>query len=299
NYTSTDLVAESFDGNHKTDIVNAGLFDSYIAKYNRSGVLQWFLSIGGTNDDFYRDFDIKGDVIYTTGYFSNTIIINNDTLTTTSGSNQDVFLAALNNIGNPISGISIKGTGNYTDVGSTIFTDFDLTAYVSGTYKSASIQIGDSVHSGNVANTENFFVATYAHPFAAAFTEKINPVCNGDNNGRLTVTPYFGIPPYSYQWSHNAGLNNATASNLAAGNYHVTVTDSRDSVTVQTGALTQPLSIGLAFSNTNALCYNENSGSIDLSVSGALPLTPMPGPGEPALIQMLRIRLACTLAPLP
>ncbi len=46
----------------------------------------------------------------------------------------------------------------------------------------------------------------------------------------LTVTPYFGRPPFVYSWSHNAGLNNPVADNLAAGSYTVTITDANDSI---------------------------------------------------------------------
>jgi hypothetical protein len=47
----------------------------------------------------------------------------------------------------------------------------------------------------------------------------------GSCDGSATATPSGGIAPYSYQWSPS-GQTTATATNLCAGNYTVTITDS-------------------------------------------------------------------------
>jgi hypothetical protein len=52
-----------------------------------------------------------------------------------------------------------------------------------------------------------------------------NVTCNGDSSGTATVNMTGGTPPYTYLWSPT-GQNTATAVNLSAGNYTVTVTDS-------------------------------------------------------------------------
>ncbi len=106
-----------------------------LAKYNRSGILQWFLRKGSTAKDIYNDFVVRNNVIYATGYFTNQIIFNNDTLRTSSSLNSDAFVAAFNEIGNPISGVSIVGTGNYEDAGTIVNMDANSRAYVSGYYQ--------------------------------------------------------------------------------------------------------------------------------------------------------------------
>ena len=76
---------------NKYYIGNTGGYDTYIAKYNRSGVLQWFLRKGSTAKDIYNDFVIRNNVIYATGYFANQIIFNNDTLRTDVQSNMQML----------------------------------------------------------------------------------------------------------------------------------------------------------------------------------------------------------------
>ena len=48
--------------------------------------------------------------------------------------------------------------------------------------------------------------------------------CNGNSDGSASVIVNGGTPPYSYNWSP-AGGSSMSATNLAAGNYTVTVTD--------------------------------------------------------------------------
>ncbi len=52
----------------------------------------------------------------------------------------------------------------------------------------------------------------------------INPANCGNSDGSATVSVSGGSPPYSYSWSTNPQQTSATASNLAAGTYFVTVT---------------------------------------------------------------------------
>ncbi len=44
-------------------------------------------------------------------------------------------------------------------------------------------------------------------------------------NGSATIQVLNGIPTYNYSWSHDASLNNPTATGLAQGQYIITVTD--------------------------------------------------------------------------
>ena len=44
-------------------------------------------------------------------------------------------------------------------------------------------------------------------------------------DGSISVSASDGTPGYTYLWDDPAGQTNATATNLAPGNYTVTVTD--------------------------------------------------------------------------
>ncbi len=83
NYNSTTIYVDSTETITKTYTGNSGGYDTFIGKYNRSGILQWFIRKGSTAKDIYNDFVVRNNVIYATGYFGNQIIFNHDTLKTT------------------------------------------------------------------------------------------------------------------------------------------------------------------------------------------------------------------------
>ncbi len=268
NYNSTSIFVDSTETITNTFTGNTGGYDTYIAKYNRSGILQWFLRKGSTAKDIYNDFVVRNNVIYTTGYFANQIIFNNDTLKTSGTLNEDAFVAAFNEIGDPIAGVSIQGTGNYNDAGTIVNMDASSRAYVSGYYKSQEIQIGNETYTSNNVNKSDLFFAIYQQPFQAVITDEDNVSCYGLSDGMLTVTPYFGRPPYTYSWSHNPALNQPVADNLPAGDYTVTITDANSAQAFKTTTITQPQPLVINGLVTPASCYNGDDGAIDLTVTG-------------------------------
>jgi hypothetical protein len=270
NYNSTaNIYVDSTESVINTHRPTIGLYDVFIGKYNRSGILQWFITKGSIAEDNYIDFVVRNNVIYTTGLFSGQIIFNNDTLNTSGSANSDAFLAAFNQIGDPIAGVSIEGTGNYEDAGTIVNMDANSRAYVAGYYKSQQIKIGPQTYTSNNINKSDLFFAIYQHPFNAVITEHQDISCHGLTDGLLRVTPYFGTPPYTYSWSHNPGLNQAVATDLPPGTYTVTITDvyNRQASTPPT-IISQPDTIAIAGIITPVTCYNGGDGAIDITVTG-------------------------------
>ncbi|MDR6843819.1 HYR domain-containing protein [Flavobacterium granuli] len=72
----------------------------------------------------------------------------------------------------------------------------------------------------------------------ASITAQENVDCFGNSNGSATVTPIGGTLDYTYEWkdgsNQSIGQTTATASNLVAGNYSVTVTDGHGCTTTAT-----------------------------------------------------------------
>lgn len=93
--------------------------------------------------------------------------------------------------------------------------------------------------------------------------------CESSSNGRLTVTPSAGSPPYFYKWSQNPSLNSNIDNTLKPGTYSVTITDNAAcSITISGTVYAKVSKIKLkSVSVLNAECA-QNIGSIDVKVQG-------------------------------
>lgn len=91
--------------------------------------------------------------------------------------------------------------------------------------------------------------------------------CADDKNGSVAIDVTGGVPPYTYKWSNGDSTKNV--SNLSAGDYSVTVLDANGYKQILNAKIAQPSAIiaqlGLA---KNLLCYNDNSGAINVTVTG-------------------------------
>ncbi len=90
----------------------------------------------------------------------------------------------------------------------------------------------------------------------------MNVTCNGGSNGSVSSNASGGVSPYTYSWAPTGGTN-ATANNLTAGNYTVTVTDNLHGTASAIVNITQPasaVSITMA-SHTDVNCNGNNTGS--------------------------------------
>ncbi len=85
-------------------------------------------------------------------------------------------------------------------------------------------------------------------------------LCDEDATGAITVRGIGGVPPYSYSWSNDS--TGATLSNLTAGIYSFTITDS-DQVSVNGAAEVKNLGSAIPAANVNingggAACLNTD-----------------------------------------
>ena len=128
---------------------------------------------------------------------------------------------------------------------------------------SASVTITDK------NGCEQSIAYTILEPQPIAFTS--NPVivsCKDGNDGRISLTGGGGTAPYEYLWSNGATTQNI--SGLVAGTYSVIITDDHNcTFAIDNIVVSEPVaSLSFSSAKTDVLCFGDNSGSIDLTVSG-------------------------------
>jgi gliding motility-associated-like protein len=114
-----------------------------------------------------------------------------------------------------------------------------------------------------------------AFVFVSGLTSNITTIdsvsCKGLADGSATVVPANGLLPYIYAWSPSGG-SGPTATNLAAGTYYVTVTDSVGCFSVDTVVILEPTLLTAAISNVDSVtCYGQNSGTATVNPGGGTP----------------------------
>ncbi len=108
-------------------------------------------------------------------------------------------------------------------------------------------------------------VTAIINPAVSVTASHTNVLCNGNNTGTATVNAIGGTPTFSYNWS--GGANTATANNLVAGTYNVTVTDNAGCSATASRTITQPTALSLSKTVSADTC-NRNTGKVISTVSG-------------------------------
>ncbi|MBI2272137.1 MAG: gliding motility-associated C-terminal domain-containing protein [Bacteroidetes bacterium] len=99
-------------------------------------------------------------------------------------------------------------------------------------------------------------------------TASIDVSCNGQGNGRVSVSLIGGTAPYTYTWNPGTILND-TIYNIGPGTYSVTVNDSKGCSVVDNVSVSQPSAITVTMNSTSAGC-GSNTGTADAIISGGV-----------------------------
>jgi gliding motility-associated-like protein len=127
-----------------------------------------------------------------------------------------------------------------------------------GTY---TVTVTDANNCNAIITTAISQPAVLKHQVTASST-----TC-GNNNGSSTITENGGTGPYTYSWSPSGGPGNAS-SNLAAGNYVVTVSDQNactDTVHFNIAAI--PKVQAVLASSSNVSCFGGSNGAAAVSTT--------------------------------
>lgn len=113
----------------------------------------------------------------------------------------------------------------------------------------------------------------FMEPAALAVSINIenNLSCAGDSDGKLEAIGTGGYPPYNYYWQ-DGSINQEDISNLSAGEYTVTVVDSRVTIGDDTLVLVAPSPIQIGTPTIINQTSSQANGSIEVnSILGGTP----------------------------
>ena len=166
--------------------------------------------------------------------------------------------------GNITTTVSGGNQGNYTYLWSSSQQSANISAMIAGTY------IVTATDSQGCTGSSSF---TINQPTAINIVSQVSHTsCHSQNDGGVLLTINGGTPNYTFQWNPE-GIGGSTSQNLSgvgAGNYSVTITDSRFCSTSASYIITEPSAIAIANTIVNTTCDLPN-GSISLNVSGGTP----------------------------
>lgn len=106
-------------------------------------------------------------------------------------------------------------------------------------------------------------------PMTAQIDSKTNPKCFGETTGSASASATGGTLPYSFLWSQNAGSQQvASATDLPAGHFFVTITDQNGCFATTDLTLAQPPELDLIFEKINVKCHGESTGKAEATAAG-------------------------------
>lgn len=120
------------------------------------------------------------------------------------------------------------------------------------------------------ASTDSVIITFVNFQGAPAITS-IDVSCYGGSNGSATITMAGGNPPFTYLWNTTPPQTGATAFNLAAGNYSVTVTDIYSCSAAAGTQITQSGPLTAIITSTEVSCYNGTNATATVSAFGGTP----------------------------
>jgi len=128
----------------------------------------------------------------------------------------------------------------------------------SGTY---SVTVSDDA--GQFVSRQ--IILSEPSPLSVSFSAN-DITCNGYNDGHIIASVNGGNGGYVFAWSN--GETSSSLYNCTPGDYTLTVTDSKNCTANSSISLIEPAQIVIVASVTDVTCFGENTGSIDIVVSG-------------------------------
>lgn len=152
------------------------------------------------------------------------------------------------------------GTSPYTYVWGTGSTDSSLSGLAPGNYR---VTVTDAAGCTDWAAID---VGNSSAPSASATS---NDTSCGEDNGTASASATSGVGPYTYMWSN--GSTEQNISELSAGTYSVTVTDSEGCTSIASTTVEDSSSPNASTTSTATSCGEDNGTATASATSGTAP----------------------------
>lgn len=142
-----------------------------------------------------------------------------------------------------------------------------------GETAASATKLTEGAHSVTVVDkagceaTASIDISQNIAPLSVAINQNKQSQCAGDAVASLTLTVSGGKEPFQYQWN-KAGITGAEPTNLAAGNYQVTISDSSGKNSVATFEITSPEAISAKVKMDKAASTGNADGQASVKVDG-------------------------------
>lgn len=161
----------------------------------------------------------------------------------------------------------VGGSGSYTYLWSNLANTANITGLCAGTY---TVTVTDANSTASCTQTASVIIA---QPAAIVLsTSTVSATCGASNGSATVSVTSGGTPGFTYLWNAAAGSQaTATASNLSAGSYTVTVTDANGCTAVTTANVSDAGSpTANITSTTNTSCNGVCDGTATVTIGGTL-----------------------------
>lgn len=253
----------------KVDIIqqSVGLYD-YVLSLQGSGTIKTITDTAATTYTFTDlaagIYDVKvTDANGSLKTISGIVITQPSGITANISAQTDVSCAGSTTGSATVTASGGNGTLTYSWNTNPIQTTATATGLTAGTY---TVTITDA----NTCSIQKQAIITEPNAIVTSIASQTNVLCFGNHTGSATISASGGTGILSYSWDTVPVQTTATATGLAAGTYHLTITDANNCPKVQDVIISQP-SAGLSSiisNSTDVSCFGGNNGTATATVSG-------------------------------
>ena len=131
-----------------------------------------------------------------------------------------------------------------------------------------------TVTDANGCTAESLLAVGHPSELELTIAQSLEPTCAGNGtDGSITVSTTGGTADYTYTWSHDDMLTDATASNLVGGTYDITVTDANGCTATNTATLQSMNPPTVTTTATDASCEGMDGTATAEAMDGTEPYT--------------------------